>query len=81
MRNPKPGIFADETETDAAIRECQKDCEEFVKATERANVQVRKEELERREKLSRLFQAGEPSDQELRESKTRCAICPRSKVN
>lgn len=62
-------LFADETETDAAIRECQKDCEEFVKATERANVQVRKEELERREKLSRLFQAGEPSDQELRECK------------
>ncbi len=62
-------LFVDETETDAAIRECQKDCEEFVKATERANVQVRKEELERRGKLSRLFQAGEPSDQELRECK------------
>lgn len=62
-------LFVDETETDAAIRECQKDCEEFVKATERANVQVRKKELERREKLSRLFQAGEPSDQELRECK------------
>ena len=32
-------------------------------------MQVRKEELERRGKLSRLFQAGEPSDQELRECK------------